>query len=312
MPPLQTFDYSVFSLHVRSDLELPELLAAAPGGQPDVTIEQGPVTAAPSPGPGLHAAECGAILTVDGIARFAIADGASITVERELDVPDANIRLYLLGSAMGVLLHQRGLLPLHANAVEIDGRAFAFMGSSGSGKSTLAAWFHDHGYRIIADDICVIRFDWADAAFVSPGLPRIRLWRDAMDASGRDVTGYSRSYAGDESYDKYDVPVGIDSAVQRETELGAIYLLENGDKVKIAQLTGVQAADAVFANTYRGGYVSSSGGIRTHWEASLKLIRGLPIFLCARPMNMYSIEQNASQILEHARELARAPKPATY
>ena len=75
------------------------------------------------------------------------------------NVPDANIRLYLLGSAMGVLLHQRGLLPLHANAVEIDGKAFAFMGASGSGKSTLAAWFHDHGYRIIADDVCAVRFE---------------------------------------------------------------------------------------------------------------------------------------------------------
>ena len=309
MPLPLAFDYSLFGLHVRSELALPELLAAPSDGQPEVTVRLGQL---PAGGPGLQATDQGMLLTIDGVARYAIADGADITIDREPGVPDANVRLYLLGSAMGVLLHQRGLLPLHANAVEIDGKAFAFMGASGSGKSTLAAWFHDQGYRVIADDICVVRFNSTDAAFVSPGLPRIRLWRDVMDASGRDVAGYSRSYAGDESYDKYDVPVGIDSAVQRETELGAIYLLENGDKVRFAQLTGVKAADAVFANTYRGGYVSSTGGIRTHWETSLKLIRGLPIYLCTRPMAIHSIEQNASQVLEHAMHLARTSNPATY
>ena len=67
---------------------------------------------------------------------------------------------------MGAALHQRGILPLHANAVEIDHRAVAFMGASGAGKSTLAAWFHDQGYPILADDVCVIRAD--DGAARSP------------------------------------------------------------------------------------------------------------------------------------------------
>ena len=84
---------------------------------------------------------------------------AEIVAEPRQGVPDSNVRLFLLGSAMGALLHQRGLLPLHTNAVEVGGRAFAFMGKSGAGKSTLAAWFHDRGFRIVADDVCVVGFD---------------------------------------------------------------------------------------------------------------------------------------------------------
>ena len=107
-------------MHIRSELALPELLAAPPDGQPEVTIRLGRL---PAGGPGLQATDHGMLLTVDGIAQYAIADGADITIDREPGVPDANVRLYLLGSAMGVLLHQRGLLPLHANAVEIGGKA---------------------------------------------------------------------------------------------------------------------------------------------------------------------------------------------
>ena len=55
---------------------LPELLAAPPGGQPDVTIRLGQVPPGADPGPGLQATEQGAVLIIDGIARYAIADGS--------------------------------------------------------------------------------------------------------------------------------------------------------------------------------------------------------------------------------------------
>ena len=96
------------------------------------------------------------------------------------------MRLYLLGSAMGMLLHQRGLFRSTPMPSRSTARRFAFMGHSGAGKSTLAAWFHDEGYRILADDVSVIGFGEGGQPTVRPGLPRLRLWRDALDATGRD------------------------------------------------------------------------------------------------------------------------------
>ena len=298
-----TFDYSVFGLHVRSDLPLPELLAAEGSSKPQVRVSIGKAPEPPAAGAGPHLTDGGLLLVIAGIARYFVQDGSTIIVDPEPGVPDANLRLFLLGSAMGALLHQRGLLPLHANAVEIGGRAFAFMGASGSGKSTLAAWFHDHGYRIIADDVCAIRFD-GEQPVVAPGLPRLRLWKEALEGLGRHHSHYSRSYAGDESWDKFDVPLPQDRAVRAEMELAGIYLLDRGNSLSISPLQGVEATEAVFANTYRGTYVPAAGNVQSHWESCLRLVGRIPIFRLRRAWDISHFAPDVRQIIAHAEDLA--------
>ncbi|MEG8053162.1 hypothetical protein QP185_07710 [Sphingomonas aerolata] len=77
---------------------------------------------------------------------------------------------YLLGTALGALLHQRALLPLHCNAIVHDGKAFLFCGDSGAGKSTLAAVFEARGYPS-SPTICVRSQRMRRAGFGHPGNP---------------------------------------------------------------------------------------------------------------------------------------------
>ena len=214
--------YSVFGLRVRSDLPLPQLFAA-PAKLRLLTFRSGwrscPIARtgprAPTP---TTAACCWSSMTS---LAFKSATAVEILVEPAVDASDQNVRLYLLGSALGMLLHQRGLLPLHANCVEIDGQAFAFMGRPGAGKSTLAAWFHDRGYRLIADDVSVVGFDQQyERALVYPGVPRLQLWREALEASGRSSSDHPLTWEGDESYEKYDVAVSTDAAATRTEAAG--------------------------------------------------------------------------------------------
>jgi hypothetical protein len=285
-----TFDYRLFGLAVRSELELPELPPQPFEGEPDVAIRRGK-------------GDRGSLITIDGIAEFGVSDGAQIWVWASPDASPRNVRLYLLGSAVGLLLHQRGLLPLHANAVEIDGKAIAFIGPSGSGKSTLAAWFHDNGYRVLADDVCVIRFGADDTPSVCPGLPRLRLWKEALEASGRDARQFARSYAGDDEWDKFDVPLEHAGAPQGSTPLAAIYLLAEGDGGEGEQLSGVEAAEALFANTYRGRFVAEAGNPKMHWEACVRLVRSTPIFRAARRWGLQWLGEETRRLLEHVRSL---------
>jgi hypothetical protein len=292
-------DYQVFGLRVRSEIPLPELFPVHGEAAPDVTIRCGAVTAARTTA-GLHADAGALVLSVPDVARYLIEGGREIIVDPEPEVPERNLRLYLLGSAFGALLHQRGLLPLHANAVEVDGRAVAFMGASGEGKSTLAAWFHDRGFRIIADDVCVVRFDQQGSAIAQPGLPRLRLWAEALELTGREAGIYSRSFLGDEHFDKFDVPIAPASAAQADLPLAGLYLLERGDTLAISQLSGVEAADAVFANTYRGAYVSATSMHKGHWESAIQLVRRTPVFRAIRKWDLARLDEQCAMLLDHA------------
>jgi hypothetical protein len=291
-------DYQVFGLRVRSDIPLPELFPAMGDGEADVTISRGAVDASTSE-PGIRVDGDGLILTIPTVAQYRIEQGNRILVDGEADVPERNLRLFLLGSAFGALLHQRGLLPLHANAVEIDGKAVAFMGESGAGKSTLAAWFHDRGYRVIADDVCVVAFDVSGGAVALPGLPRLRLWRDALDLTGRLAEDFDRSYvsAADDQFDKFDVPIASDASRSDAVEIAAVCLLKTGKRVSLTQLSGVAAAEAVFENTYRGKFVSAANAQHDHWNSAIRLVRAVPLFRLERQWGLSQADAQNEALL---------------
>lgn len=297
-------DYSVFGLTVRSALPLPELSPARDCDEPDVHIDLGAVPEAEGAAAGLNPIQDGLLLVIAQVATYKVQDGHNITIDVQPGAPERNVRLFLLGSAFGALLHQRGLLPLHANAVEIDGKAVAFMGHSGAGKSTLAAWFHDNGYRILADDVCVVRFDDDGRAIACPGLRHVRLWLDAIRFTGRSEEDFMRSYVGpDEELEKFDVPLGEGQAVEEDVPLAAVYLLQQGDQLEIEPLQGIAAAQAVFENTYRGSFLSAASARQSHWESALRLVQTTKVFSAVREWSLDKLPVQCAAFLAHARSV---------
>lgn len=105
--------------------------------------------------------------------------GRTITVRPDQGVDDALLRLYLMGPALGVLLHLRGTLVLHGSAIEMDGEAVSFVGDSGSGKSTLACALHLRGYRVLSDDFAAVAsLDGLWQLF--SGSSSLKLWPDSV------------------------------------------------------------------------------------------------------------------------------------
>lgn len=292
-------DYSLFGLTVRSELPLPELVEADAGEFPDVMI-----VVQDGQGGRVDGADR-LTLSIEGVARFEVVGGSTIMVAPARGIPPENVRLYLLGSAMGMLLHQRQLLPLHASAVEIGGKAFAFLGQSGAGKSTLCAALHDRGFPIVADDVCVVRFGDKGRAWASPGLPRLRLWRDSLEASGRDASTFPRSYAGDESWEKYDVGLPLTSTVPGPIELAAFYQLRTGATIEVSRVGGLEAVTVLMANTYRGALIAKTNGAHSHWEDCTRLAKLVPAFEFSRPHDYAELEASLDQLIEHARSMPR-------
>lgn len=290
--------YTVFGLNVRSDIPLEELPPAAAGAEADVDIVEASVPGTGEEIAGYSAAPTGTLLRVDRVGRYLIEGGRRITVERDRNSSERNLRLFLLGSAFGALLHQRGLMPLHANAILVNGRVVAFCGHSGAGKSTIAAWFHDRGYSIFADDVCVIGLGPDGRPRAYPGIPRIRLWREALEASGRHADNYPRSF---DHLDKYDVPTRA-GWPQEPLPLDRIYLLgksAEGDAGGRFRLNGVEAVDAIISNTYRGGYLKTIGRTGDHLMTCIKLTRAIPVFRADRLWGFNRFDEQAALLEAH-------------
>lgn len=294
--------HTAFGLTIASQFPLPELPRHAAGANPDVRIRLGEVAPTlPESRQIEHgvSARPGALLIDFETARFLVTDGREIVVQPGPDAADGDVRAYLLGSAMGALLHQRGLLPLHANAIEIDGRAIAFAGPSGAGKSTLAAYFRARGRRLLCDDVCAVTFDANGGALAWPGVPRIKLWGDALTAFGFR-SGELEKVVNWE--DKFSLPLTLE-APAAALPLARIYLLNATQaEPRVERLTGAAAFDALASNIYRSEFAAPLGKAETLFASTLALLRTTEMFVAERRLGFDIFEAEAERLERHIAE----------
>lgn len=274
--------YRVHGLVIASELELPELAPVAHDLHlaPDLNVRLAKLDpdleTVATDVPDMFLTGGGVLLVVPGVARFEIAAGTDVTVELA-DNPDmALLRLFFFGSVLGLVCHQRGLLPLHASAVTFGGAAIAFCGPPGMGKSTLAAFCVEAGARLVADDVLVISNDGGDHAMVNPGMPKVKLWRDALEALGRDTDGLSPDWARAE---KFHVPAGH-LVVTEPVQLARIFVLdadENAGAGITAALSGAEAVSELIQNTYRPEYLDIAGRRAVHFTDCIRLSAQTPV-----------------------------------
>lgn len=188
-------DYLLHGWRVRSELPLPHCLSwEGPDRPVDINVRLGEVpdeVADPIHWtPFLQIAGNGDCrLQVASVGRYLVCHGSEVIVQPASGATPAEIGVFLLGSVIGLLCHQRGLFPLHASCVRIGEGAVAFCGASGAGKSTLAASLALRGHPLLCDDITIVDSTVPGSPLVFPATPRIRLWRDSLAAL--DVSGVS-------------------------------------------------------------------------------------------------------------------------
>ncbi len=293
-----TYRYRLYGLRIRSDFPLPELLIDRRRAPADVTVTAGSLPPGP---PGHHLqveGETATLWVTDADATYQMEHGRTLTVDSRGRAIGRNVRLYLLGSAFAAILHQRGLLPLHACALECNGRGFAVLGRSGAGKSTLSAWLVDRGVRLLSDDVCVVRK--AAPGFVAePGIPRLRLWRETIEARGDDPQLHPLSF---ENWDKHDVPAAS-ASMAAAAPLAALFLLEDGPNVAFEPLSGAAAIEALSVNTYRGSYVRQMNRTAEHLNQCVALVRSVPVERFSRPRDLSRMNEASSCLLERISQL---------
>ncbi|MGJ4953891.1 hypothetical protein [Bradyrhizobium sp. HKCCYLS20291] len=224
---------------VHSELALPELAAWSGDDRvPDLVIRTGSIPPqleeAMVVSPLLQVTREGqARLAIDGVATYWLRSPHEIVIA-PIVAPDApDIRTFLFGTMLGLLIHQRGLFPLHASAVQIGNKAIAMAGMSGAGKSTFAAALTRRGHKLLCDDVCVIDSQAAPAPLVRPAFPRVKLWKDALDAMGIAAADLPANRMGQQKYYlRFDDAADFEIA---PVPLGSIYLLTPGRAPVVGQ-----------------------------------------------------------------------------
>ncbi len=289
-------NYRAFGLTFSSELELPGLpLTDAPA---DVTIRRGSI-------PEWQ----GEAITSHG-GRFRIRDqqamirfprmpfAAHITDGREIrfDAPpeaDPLAALHLLGSCTGMILYQRGLVPIHGNAIATKAGTIIVAGNIGAGKSTTALALLERGSRLVADDISAIELVGGKPT-VRPGFPRLKLWRATVEAFNIDPASLRKLRP---ELEKYHYPVE-DRFCAESQPLRAIYILQpsNESGIRIRSLTGNERLMQIQPHLYKLRFP----GIMKNWPQALVkicLIAGrVPIRIVERPRLGSSINEVAEAI----------------
>ena len=204
--------------------------------------------------------------------KFLIRDGREIIIDPDPDVDEQTLRLIIEGPALGVILHQRGQLPLHAAAVEIDGKVVALMGGVGAGKSALAAALYKRGHLFVTDDVTAVQPDVGDIPVVSPGFAQLKLWPEVISALGDNPESLPRIEPGTEKR-SYRIS---DRFSQKTLPLTRIYLLTENPDHGILPLAPQRALLELMRHSYRASLLKWIGAER-HLSQCASLINKVPI-----------------------------------
>lgn len=279
--------YTVFGLRLRTDVSLAEA-EEADGDAFDCILRHRAEAPPPFAGAELgeeivfadvrvhsFARESGYRLAYDDTGAFDISgDGSEITWWSGGRPADDAVETDILGRVLAFALHGKGILTLHASAVDVAGSGIAFLGPKAFGKSTLATAMVNRGSRLITDDSLAVELSMPPK--LRPGIQHIRLRQDAATHN---------KVRGDESRGaKVRVRPDAGASVATETTpFRAIYVLtpmaelQGRAPVERERCSEIQATLSVVSCRKLGALLAGQGAA-TAFEAAATLARSVPTY----------------------------------
>jgi len=289
--------YTAYGLEIDSEVPLPELL---PGSDrpADVTVRLGAVPAELSDPLRKYyyfdAKPGELLLRVPKTGRYLVVKGQEIVIEPLADHSEENLRILLLGSAFGALLHQRHLLAMHASSVQTSHGAVLFVGPSGHGKSTVLAALARRGYAMLADDVTAVSVDSPSGPLAFAAFPRQRLSADIASRLDYRVESLHRI----ESSEKLLAPVA--RFCKDPLPVHAVYDLEVDEepKLRLEPVDTLEGFEVLAANTYRYQFLEGLGLREMHFRAASRLAGAVHVGRFTRPASSFLLESLVDRLEE--------------
>ncbi len=293
--------YQIYEFTIQSELPLPQL---RPGrgplngrGAADIVVRFGPIPPSlenpADEGPAWQATQDEFLLTVLGVARYWIRQGKEIWIERDPQADDADVRTFLLGSTLGVLLHQRQIWALHASAIRTERGAVLFAGKSGAGKSTLLRGMLNRGYAMMADDVSGIVIDAQGHPQVLSAFPHMRMWADTAKQFELSTENVPRVR---KSLEKFLFPVK--NFIPEPAPLHAVYLLvpHNKPEFELRPIENVSKFACLLRHTYRRKFVQGLGWGAGHFQLITQALQPIRVVGVRRPQHGFLLDELIAHI----------------
>ena len=240
--------YRAFGLTIASELPLPELDPAV-GLAVDIKIQRRPIARQRATGVRsfYEYGEEDQYLYWPQVGGFLIRGDSAINIAPEDGASEGLLRLPLLGPVMALLLHQRGILTLHASAVRIGDKVAVFVGDKGAGKSTTAAAALARGHELVTDDLLAVGFDDPKRPCAIPGYPSLKLSDNCADMF--TLAGAHDLAAPIENFPKSIRRLAL-APPRAATPIARIYVLERGGDARATALPRLAALNAIMRYAY--------------------------------------------------------------
>lgn len=291
--------YRAFGLKIASEIRLPELTETNDKNNPiDISIEIGNLTSlwnTIGKKGKFIIQERSVLFGILDTAIFCIQEGNKIIVSPFNNRNEDKIRLFILGSCMGILLMQRKILPLHGSAIAIDGKAYALVGDSGAGKSTLASAFLNKGYQLLSDDVVAVSLSNQETPTVFPSYPQQKLWKESLIEFGMETESYRPLF---DRETKFAVPVDT-NFFSAPLPLGGIIELvkTEEEEIEIHRMEKLDRLYMMFRHTFRNSLIPRLGLLEWHFRMSTKTITKIDMYRLQRPISSFTADDLVSIIL---------------
>lgn len=278
------YNYFTNGLYIASEIKFPELMEKE--GTPSVFIYYGK-TPENLENPGFkrvfqQANQEEYLIDIKHAARYWLKNKNEVVVEPYENVQDDAVRIYILSSIMGVLLHKHELLPIHSCCIKVKDYAVLIAGDSGAGKSTISLGLYKKGYEILNDDITTIFFNDQNQPFVYPGYVHLKLWSESLEKYGYETTDFRQIR---NEIEKFSFPINRSNNLE-SLPLKAVFILNPaGNNLNHESIVGLKAFEALNKNTFRRNLMKAIGKESSHFKLSSTLASKIKVFRVNRPDN---------------------------
>ena len=238
---------------------------------------------------------------VEGVAKYYITNGNKIIVEPFAGADITSVKLYILGTALGVIQFQRGVFPIHGSSVVIDGKCIVITGVTGAGKSTLAMALRKKGYSFLTDDVSAVYLRSDGTPWVAPGFPQQKLKRDSAECNDVDVSSLRKVNV---DLEKYYVPVDTGFLCTPKQLVAVCEIIPSHcEEISIRKLHGTQKLMPLINHTYRVEVIPFLKREVDHFVSCSNIAKQIQVFQMTRPIDRFTLEDQIELLVKELKKL---------